>query len=304
VNIKQVIRQLAPPILLNAYAGLRRGFAGNGRPEWECVPEGWDALSPNIKGWNVATVVETLLRQWSQYVKALRGPAAIRGYFGTTTGPVSYVAHNVFMTFAYALTLASRKKDRLSILDWGGGLGHYYELSKALLPDVEIDYCCREVSRICAAGRTVLPGVQFFDDDRCLQRKFDLVFASSSLQYYQDWKETLAKLVSSTSDYLYITRMPVVENSPSFVVMQRPYDNGFQTEYLGWFFNRAEVLEALNQMGMRFLREFHIEPHPDVNGAPEAATHRGFLARRAPAVHTPAGSPGEDVGTILPKSTG
>jgi putative methyltransferase (TIGR04325 family) len=176
--------------------------------------------------------------------------------------------------------LAAAKNDGISILDWGGGLGHYCEFSKSLLPSTEIDYHCREVSLLCQAGRKVLPDAHFYDDDRCLERKYDLVFSSSSLQYCEDWKKALADLASATSDYLYVTRLPIVEHSSSFVVVQRPYTRGYDTEYIGWFINRDEFLDCLKATGVQFVREFHIEPHPPVANAPAPATSRGFLARR------------------------
>jgi putative methyltransferase (TIGR04325 family) len=279
MTIKQLIKRLAPPILVDAGRALRDRDGKNHRPEWEYVPEGWRVVDPRIKGWNQATVVETLLRQWPEYVEALRGPAAIRGYYGVSTGPVSYVAHNVFMTFGYVVALAASKREHLSILDWGGGLGHYYVLAKALLPEVTIDYSCRELPLICEAGRKLLPEVRFFDDDSCTAQKYDLVLASSVLQYREDWQSALAKMIS-VADYLYLTRLPVVEESPSFVGVQRSYANGYRTEYLGWFFNRRALLDCLEASSMHLIREFHIEPHPDVLNAPAPCNHRGFLARR------------------------
>src|SRR6516162_7089820 len=90
VQIKNLIKQLTPPILLDCYRTLRR-HGKKRRREWEYIPEGWRVLDPNIKGWNVASVVDTYLRQWTDYVTALRGPAAIRGYYGGTSNEsVSY----------------------------------------------------------------------------------------------------------------------------------------------------------------------------------------------------------------------
>src|SRR6266540_829252 len=43
------------------------------------------------------------------------------------------------MAYGYVLALAAWKKDRVSLLDWGGGLGHYNLISQALLPLVEIN---------------------------------------------------------------------------------------------------------------------------------------------------------------------
>jgi putative methyltransferase (TIGR04325 family) len=280
MSLKSLLKRLTPPILLDAYSAISVGKK-NGQPEWEYVPQGWRVRDPNVKGWHVSAVVETYLRQWPDYVKALRGPAAIRGYYGgSPSEPVSYVAHNIFMTFAYVVALAASKKDRLSILDWGGGLGHYYEFSKALLPGVEIEYHCRELPMVCEAGRKLLPEVKFSDDDSCLEQKYDLVFASSALQYDEAWQETLRKMASAAAEYLYVTRLPVVEHVPSFVVVQRPYGHGYQTEYLGWFFNREDFLKGLEDVGMTFVREFYVEPLPQVANAPAPADHRGFLARK------------------------
>src|SRR5438309_8047651 len=102
MTLKQLIKRLTPPLVLDLYRALQVGHEKNSRPEWEYVPEGWHVVDPHIKGWNVAAVVETQLRQWPDYVKALRGPEAIRGYYGgTPKSPVSYPAHNIFMIFAY-----------------------------------------------------------------------------------------------------------------------------------------------------------------------------------------------------------
>ena len=57
------------------------------------------------------------------------------------------------MSYGYVLALAARAAERaaadhagdpvrrrLSILDWGSGLGHYFIISRALLPDVTFDF--------------------------------------------------------------------------------------------------------------------------------------------------------------------
>lgn len=281
--MKAALKHITPPFLVDVYRRVR--FGKSAEPddliEWECVRDGWLTRDPNIKGWDVESVVSTSLMQWPKYVKSLRGPEAIRGYYGgSPTSPISYVAHNIFMTFAYVVVLAARQKNQISILDWGGGLGHYCEFAKSLLPDVEIEYHCREVPKLCEAGRKVLPEAHFHDKDDCLDRKYDLVFSSSSLQYHEKWQGVLTRLAAATGEFLYVTRLPVVENSESFVVVQRPYKRGYDTEYIGWFLNRGEVLDCIAKSGLQLVREFHIEPHPDAKNAPAPALSRGFLARR------------------------
>jgi len=62
-------------------------------------------------------------------------------------------------------------------------------------------------------------------------------------------------------------------------VVDRPHDLGYQTEYLGWFFNQREFLDTFQSLGMELVREFLIEEHPFVHRAPEQGEYRGFLWR-------------------------
>jgi putative methyltransferase (TIGR04325 family) len=124
----------------------------------------------------------------------------------------------------------------------------------------------------------LLPHDTFHDSDSsALARAYDLVLASSSLQYLKDWRLTLGKLAEATARHLYVTRQPFVTRSRSFVVMQRPHRYGYRTEYPGWFLNRDEFLEAADGTGLRLRREFLIWERPYVPGAPEQGQYRGFL---------------------------
>ena len=49
--------------------------------------------------------------------------------------------------FGYVLALAARTNRGLTVLDYGGNLGDYYWLAEALVPDVELDYHCKELPR-------------------------------------------------------------------------------------------------------------------------------------------------------------
>jgi putative methyltransferase (TIGR04325 family) len=127
-----------------------------------------------------------------------------------------------------------------------------------------------------------LPDVHFHETvESCLGRRYDLVLSSSSLHYSEKWREVAALLVEMTGSYLYITRIPIVQRAPSFVVLQRPYSLGYRTEYLGWFLNRHEFLDALRALGMELVREFLVEERPFVHRAPEQGEYRGFLWRPA-----------------------
>ncbi len=276
----QFLKQLLPPIVVDGIRYFRR-LQKPVIAEWEYVPYGWASKDPRVKGWNVESVAQSENSKWPRFLELTQGTDPL-GVNHEDLAPIrnSYSAHNTVMTFAYVLGLTALKRDKISVLDWGGGMGHYYILSRALVPDVILDYHCKDLPALCRHGRLVLPEVIFHEDEhQCWEQSYDLVFASSSLQYCKDWKSTLARLASVSGCYLFITRLPIVRNSPSFVVVQRPYALGYSTEYLGWFLNRDEFLNQASALKMKLIREFMVQEEHHVFNAPEQGVYRGFLFR-------------------------
>ena len=226
-------------------------------------------------------IVEAYSGKLPAFVQAIQGSAPL----GVSTSPAVAVGapsvweQNANLAYAYVLALAGRKTDSVSILDWGGGAGLLYFLSKAILPDVAFDYHCKDVTAVVSYGREVLPEGTFYDDDSCFARRYDLVVASSSLQYSEDWAQVLERLAQATKRYLFVARLPIVLRSPSFVVLQRTARYGFGTEYLSWALNRDEFLSTAARSGQELVREFLVGYRPSVKNAPEQDESRGFLFR-------------------------
>ena len=216
--------------------------------------------------------------KWPAYVSQLEGTRpfglAHESVLSTTTDPIF---HNIMMSYGYALGLASRLKTSISLLDWGGGIGHYYLISRALIPDLKIDYHCKDVPVLAEYGRELFPEAHFYVDNSCLGRQYDFVLASTSLHYSQDWSATLRGLIQSTGGYLFITQLPIVHKSSSFVMVQRPYEYGYDTEYLGWCLNRQEFLDCAQAAGVKLVREFIVGYQPQIRDAPEQCEYRGYL---------------------------
>ncbi|MEI6370131.1 MAG: hypothetical protein WCO49_10520 [Nostocales cyanobacterium ELA608] len=185
--------------------------------------------------------------------------------------------HNIVITYGYVLALTSRQKSELSLLDWGGGIGHYYLISQKLIPDLIIDYHCKDVPILAEYGQELFPKAHFYSDESCLSRKFDLVFASTSLHYSQNWQHTLKGLAEATSGYLFITRLPIVHQVASYVMVQRPYEYGYNTEYLGWCLNKDEFLSVAASFNLGVIREFISQVSPYIHNAPAQPQYWGFL---------------------------
>jgi putative methyltransferase (TIGR04325 family) len=248
-------------------------------PEWEYWPDGWRTRDPHVKGWNVESIVETQRAKWPQVLRLVSGTGPLPVHFWVDDlSRATLAADALLMAYGYVLALAAWKRDRVSLLDWGGGLGHYKLISQALLPHVGIEYHCKDVPLLCKAGRELQPSGTFHEDDEsCFARDYDLVLASGSLEFSEDWKTVLRRLAAASRRYLYIARLPIVQRAGSFTVIQRPYRHGYATEYVSWVLNRQEFLGHVGSVGMTLIREVLLGEGPLIRGAPEQCEFRGFL---------------------------
>jgi putative methyltransferase (TIGR04325 family) len=254
--------------------------ATSGLPEWEYVASEWPASAAGATGWDHPSIATVMANALPEFVRVV-GSAEPLGIFPLAPQVRSESGHNLSMTFAYVLARAAHGKPHLSLLDWGGALGHYAVMARRLLPEVTLHVTIKERPELARLGRQLLPWVTFeTSDEACFARGYDLVMASASLQYAEDWRGVLGGLARSAQRWLFVTRLSVVRAAPSFVVIQRPYAYGYQTEYLSWVLNRDALLGHAAALGLALEREFIAGPPTRYEGAPEASETSGFLFRK------------------------
>jgi len=270
----QTLRRFVPPVLAELVARSRSG--------WRYVGPAWPA--PYESGWHDQSVAESQMRHWPFLVDATagRGPLGVSHFpwRNTVDEPAD---QNIVASFGYVLALtALAAGGPISLLDWGGGLGHYRLYASALLPRVPVEYHCFDLPGIVAAGRKLQPEAHFHTSEREIgDRSFDLVVCSSALHYAQDWPATLAVLAKTARRFLYVARLQSVERSRSFVVEQAP--DVYQRPYVSWFVNRGEFVERATACGLRLEREFVYDERWFVRGATEQGRSWGFLLSRTEA---------------------
>jgi len=250
-------------------------------PEMTYAPQGWYLKNSRSKGWYEMSVAEAQGKHWSTLVKNLQGPGPLGvAHFPWSLTREDRANHNAMMSFGYVLALVARKKESISILDWGGGAGHYYLYGRALLPEVGIEYHCYDVPYLCELGKKLTPEGHFHDSDADLiAKQFDLVVSSSSLHYFENWREVARKLAAFTREFLYIARLQTVSRAPSFVAVHKLYRAGY-TEHLSWCLNHQELVSCVEESGLELVREFVFGEKWSIRGAPDKVDSRGFLFRR------------------------
>jgi putative methyltransferase (TIGR04325 family) len=120
-------------------------------------------------------------------------------------------------------------------LDFGGGAGSTYFEAKHFFPNKDFRWIVLEtkiMANMAQSLNSTTDELEFISDFSELQNtRIDFVIANSSLQYTDNPIDYLTKLTNLKAKYLYITRMPLANNSSRKVrQISRLGDNGPQID--------------------------------------------------------------------------
>lgn len=244
-----------------------------GGPDWMFRPQGWSRDDESAPGWGARSAIETMADRF-ELMRRRRGSTVALGGDARMQGEL--------MAVAYAAARAADPDRKLSVLDWGGGVGLHAEALSLLLPEVALDYHCRELAPVAARGRELTPWVTHHDsDETAFAQRYDLVLASASLHYAESWREVLRRLAGATGKLLAVTRLPVVCAVPSYVALQNLHRTDYRTACQFWAVNRTEMMAITSAAGLTLEREFATTDRVHVPGAPEPFEVQGFLFVRS-----------------------
>jgi len=268
MSSKQLLKSIVPPLLWKLGSSIRRRVDSS-TTLLEYAPQGWLTPLPGS-----ASSEEF----WAAFLDSEESHCAALIARFRADEPLLYPdsdENGKYAVFGYVLALAAREQRKVTVLDYGGNLGDYYWMGRALIPGVELDYHCKELPSVAEVGRRITPDVTWHTDDDCLDSQHDLVMFSSSIQCLRNWQDILARVGRSTR-YLLLSDVPTVRHVPAYVVTHR--ESGQIN--LQMPMNRAEVIATAERAGMRLLREFPMGAHPPIVNAPEQPTCIGWLFQR------------------------
>ena len=261
---KRVVKSILPPVLWDIGKDVKRRLLSS-VDHFAFAPDGWATRLPNGA---------TSEDYWNKFIARERTICEALISRVQACDPVSVLTGDIKeVLFGYVLALVARDKQKVTVLDYGGNLGDYYWLGRALVPAIELDYHCKELPLVAETGRQITPAVTWHTSDACLDQAYDLVMFSSSLHCLPNWQPVLRRASRSTRVYLLLSDIPTVRSVPAFVVTQR---SGSMT-HLQHQMNRSEIVDTVEGAGLRLIREFEMGPHPPVANAPEQSTCVGWL---------------------------
>lgn len=236
--------------------------------------DGWRALGPDwpearTGGWDCDGITAIRRSQWANL-------AALPAFMLAGASPDEQANIMVALDAVNeALRLRPDGKP-LRILDWGGDVGMFHHRLKRLCPDLALDYTVKEMPFLCALGRELNPEVRFVEtEEQALGETYDLVIASASLHYEQDWKHRFQSLCRAARSVFLFARQPTLLNTPSFVAEQGAYG----TVFTCWILSEREIFEqAVEARAEVRLRAFSGDGAA-IAGAAEAPVFRSYLLR-------------------------
>jgi putative methyltransferase (TIGR04325 family) len=272
MRVAGISKLFVPPIVSELRARLRPAERVYFGPKWP-------TQAP--RSWNDHSAEQVMRSNWPIVTGKIAGtePLSMLPY---RSDQADLAAHNMLMTFLYVLARAAHHKDELSVLDWGGAVGHCALVARRLLPEVTFDYVVKEQPTNCKLASELNPSVKFVpSDDECFSRTYDVVLANSSVHYVEDWKAMVARLADAADSWLLITGLPVVRRVPGYVVVQRLWTSGFQGEFYSNAVNRDEFVSEITRHRFTLERELMSWGSVPYRGAPEDTTGTGFLFKRS-----------------------
>jgi putative methyltransferase (TIGR04325 family) len=134
--------------------------------------------------------------------------------------------------------------------------------------------------------RQTYPGVQFETVEEGLHlpfadNEFDVVLASSVLQYIETPGLTLAELRRVTQKYVLVSRLPTWKYQDSQIVVQHLHSAWGEEQYPLHVFNRHRLEDLFGQAGFTVLRRDYGSECFTLPGDREPVAHILYLLRKA-----------------------
>jgi putative methyltransferase (TIGR04325 family) len=279
-QIKQAAKWLLPPIVLLPF---RAGYRSdpNGPPRWHRgnYPD-WATARAAAKGYDAANILDIQRAA----MRKVRDGEAVYERDSVLFDEIQYF----FPALASLLLIASRKGNRLSVLDFGGALGSSYYQNRAMLSHLEeLSWHVVEQPHFVAAGQAEFQNEQlrFFPtiSDSAAVSRPDVVLLSSVLQYLENPVDMLDQIGKLAPDYILVDRTPIMDAGAERIVVQTVPPSIYPASYACRLLAPGAI-EAALAPAYKPVYSFEAHVGTDIVVDDQVARYRGLLLQRGEAI--------------------
>lgn len=218
------------------------------KPVWEGVYEEFRQVPVSGPGHAGDVWVNNSIKKISSIQDMIRSGKTISGIPGYRESLLPVIA-----------AMVRSKKQTVSILDFGGGLGlTYYHVAHGLPNKDGLQFDVVDIPEVCRSGKEIFsdePYISFYENLPLPNKKqpYDIVHLGSSLQYIEDWKAFLHELAELKAYYMVFTNLQAGD-VPTYATVQNYYGSTMPN----WFFNLEEFIAIMreNEYGLIFKSAF------------------------------------------------
>lgn len=221
--MKRIIKQLLPPIVLNAlrtFKNSRFGFMGD--------YTSWQEAEDKCKDGYAAAPIFESVKQAALKVKSGE-------YFCERDSVLFESPQYSWESLACLMRVAARTSGRLNVLDFGGSLGSSYFNNRLFISDLEVNWSIVEQEQFVSFGSENL-GNQTLHFHETINQSVDahfpdVILLSSVLQYLPEPYEWLERLLSVGSPFILIDRTPMGKLGRDVIKVQKVHPTIYSASY-------------------------------------------------------------------------
>jgi putative methyltransferase (TIGR04325 family) len=232
IDIKAIIKKICPPLIIGFFKRKSKfGFFGNYKK--------WQDAKIQVKGYDSPIILEKVK---NSLLKVKQGLAVYE-----RDSVIFDKKQYSWPILTALLWIASKNKNQLNVLDFGGSLGSSYFQNKDFLEHLDkLEWNIVEQNNFVKCGK------ENFEDNllkfyytigECLNKtKPQVFFASSVIQYLEEPYNFLKRLLDYGFEYIIFDRTTFLANTDRLTI-QKVRPGVYNASYPAWFLNEKKFLE-------------------------------------------------------------
>ena len=240
--IKQILKDFLPPIIL---FGIRK-FKKPVKPSngWSGNYASWEEAKKSSTGYDKDVILE---RVKNAILKVKNGEAV----FERDSVLFDKPTYNCPLLPIF-LKVAKENQNELEIIDFGGSLGSTYFQYKPFLSHLnKIEWNVVEQANFVKCGKEYITTDELLFHESIenviKKNKPKILLLSSVIQYIDEPKQLIEKIISYNFDYIIFDRTAFIKKSDDLLTIQSVPEYIYKASYPAWFFNYEKFIIPFSQ---------------------------------------------------------
>jgi putative methyltransferase (TIGR04325 family) len=269
--MKSIIRLFLPPIFYKIKAALNKKKYSSYRGNFNSWSEVSELFSDNYDSPHILESVEKAA------FKVKNGEAVFE-----RDSVCFYEKDYRYPILSNLLSIANFNSGNLSVLDFGGSLGCFYNQHMDYLKRIKnLKWSIVEQENFVKSGRENFQedGLRFyFSIEECLvTTDIDVVLFSSVIQYLEFPHDTLKEVFAARPDFILFDRTIFIDGEDDRLTIQHSPKRIFSASTQCWFFSKTKFIENMRLAGYHLVEEVDCVEEVDYEDDSNLPEFKGML---------------------------